>query len=492
MDPEKVLAEIQAMVAEGLINEAQANELVAESTDKPNLFALRMSVESAFDAQEAEELAEIGENPVKNFAGAALQGATFGFADELVSAAGFEHLGQNMRENQEIREERAPGATALAELAGGLALPGIPAAGAARLTPGATRGALRGAARGGLFGAVGGAASGAGFADEGERGEAALRGAQFGAGAGVVLGAPMGALGGLFGSASGRGARVADRIVQGADVESGSLLAAKGRVAAEKTRIQEELYRPLSQAHAVIDDPGVSAFLQNTSTSINTNLKNAIPRQFRAGQTRIRSGTGRATGQLVRGSSVAPSFDDLQGIRQALRDRAYDNTGKLVDREALDAADELTFVLRDVVGPSLDEADAAWRRTSANERAVDKGWDMFSEPFEKMEEVRGGLTPEQQRHFDEGRVAHISAALGQRDKAAVSLLQRYLDPGRDTREQIRSLFPADGVAFNQLERMLKSEATTAKVADFFNSTIKSGAIGATGGAITGGLVSREN
>ena len=113
-------------------------------------------------------------------------------------------------------------------------------------------------------------------------------------------------------------------------------------------------------------------------------------------------------------------------------------------------------------------------------------------PGHEGAEVRRALTPEQLDFFDQGRLAHITAQLGVRNRTAVGLLQQYLDAGPDTRARIASLFPGGegGAAFGQLERMLRSEASTAAIADFFNSTIKSGAIGATGGAITGGFMSR--
>jgi len=395
-----------------------------------------------------------------------------------------------MEKAQQSRREHAPVATALGEVAGSLMIPAIPAAGAAKASPGLARGALTGAARGGMFGAAGGALAGAGFAEEGHKAEAARSGALAGGAAGTALGIPMGAIGGLFGAGAGRGARVARKMLKLSGQPDASLLASKGRVALEKAHIQETLYRPLQEIFSVVDDGAVDAWMRNTST--NPNLKALIPRQFRAGTTRVRSGPGRATGTLVRGSSVKPSFEDLQGVRNSLRSRAYDRAGDVADREALAAADELTEIMQDVMGPDLAAADRAWARASANERAVDKGWSVYNKPFEKIEEIRVNLTPEQLDHFDQGRLAHITAELGVRNKRAVGLLQQYLDAGPDTRARVATLFPGGegGVAFTQLERMLRHEATTAAIAEFFNSTIKSGAIGATGGAITGGFMAR--
>ncbi len=493
MNPEDILQEAIAAIQQGASAD-MVDQRIAEATDYPNLFALRMAVESSFDAQAAEELAEIGDAPVRNFLGAAAQGATFGFADEIVEAVGFEQTARNMRRAQEIREERAPGATAISELAGSFVLPGLPA-GAAALGPRAmpiSRAALRGAARGGLFGgatgAAGGALAGAGAADPGERLAGAQVGGIAGGTAGAILGLPMGAFGGLFGAAAGRGSRVGREMVNLSTQPDASLLASKGRIAVEKANVQNTLYRPLQEAHEVVDDPAVMAFLQNTST--NPNLRTLVPRQFRAGTTRIRSGPGRATGTLVRGSAIPPSFQDLQGLRSTLRGRAYDRAGDVADREALAAMDELTEVMQDAFGPRLAEADAAWARLSAQERAVDKGWTLYNTSSEKIEEARQALTPDQLDSFDQGRLAHIVSELNVRNRDAVGLLQQYMDAGPETLARVRNLFPDDGIAFDQFQRMLKRERSVARVADFFNSTIKSGAIGATGGAITGGLVSR--
>jgi hypothetical protein len=488
MDSEKLLQQAIEAVRQGA-DPDEVNKRIADLSDYPNLFALQMAVESAAEFVAAEELEDIGEHPIRNFLGAMGQGVTFGFLDEIVGAAD-EGAGERMRQAQELRREHAPGATAMGEIAGSLLLPAIPALGASKAAPGLAKGAMTGAARGGLFGALGGAAAGAGFAEEGRRAEGARTGALAGGAAGTALGVPMGALGGLFGAAAGRGARVAKKMLGLANVDEASLLASKGRVAMEKAHIQETLYRPLQEAHEAVTDPGVMAWLQNTST--NQNLRAVIPRQFRAGTQRVRSGPGRATGQLVRGSEMPPSFQDLQDIRNGLRKRAYDRAGDVSDREALAAMEELTEVMEDTFGPDLAVADAAWARASSNERSLEKGWRDFNKPAEKIDEVRANLTPEQLDYFDEGRLARITAELGVRNRSAVGLLQQYLDAGPDTRRRLASLFPGEenGTAFQTLERMLKHERKTAAIADFFNSTIKSGAIGATGGAITGGLMSR--
>ncbi len=490
MDPELVLEQALAAIQAGA-NADAVDEVIGSVSDFPNLFALQNAVEASFEAQAAEELAEIGEAPVRNFLGAAAQGATFGFADELVGLASPE-AGERMRRAQDIREERAPGASALSQIAGGIMLPAIPAIGASRAAPGVLRGAATGLGRGGLFGALGGAAAGAGFAEEGQRAEAAREGALFGGLTGAALGVPFGAVGGLFGAAAGRGTRVAEKMGDLSGLDNLTLASAKGAVGLEKLDIQQTLYQPIQQANQAVDDPAILGFL--TDVAIDPNLKTLIPRQFRPGQQRLPGPTGQRGGVIVRGQEInMPSFQDLQDVRNSLRSRAFNRAGDLADREALARADELTELMEDAFGPALREADSAWARVSANERAIDQGWRRWNIFGQEVDELiqTDAFTPDQWDNFNRGRLARITAEMQQRNKEPVSALRKFLDMGPDARRSVGSMFPGgpDGPVFGQLERMLAGEARTAAIADFFNSTIKSGAIGATGGAITGGIMS---
>lgn len=150
-----------------------------------------------------------GQNPPKFQHGAfdsALQGATFGFADELGAAkdamlgrGGYSENLKDRRVAQQLYERQNPGKALSAELGGAASFSLIPGLGmanlartpaiAARLGPTATRYAAAT-----LGGATSGAITGAGTAEEGKRLEGAVRGGVTGA---VVGPAVTGALQGV-------------------------------------------------------------------------------------------------------------------------------------------------------------------------------------------------------------------------------------------------------------------------------------------------------
>ena len=464
MDEELRLLELASnALAEGADAEA-VNARIAELSRFPNLFALQSAVESADLFVEAEELAEIGEHPVRNFLGAGVQGLTGGFFDEILGAAS-PRAGQRAGRAQELREDLAPTATAASGLAGAVALPAGPLAASGRFAPGAVRGALTGAGRGGLFGALGGATTGAGFAEEGERLESAKRGAQVGGLFGAALGGPFGAIGGILGSRAGRGQRVAEEMRELSDL-SGRRSVSKGQIATEKSRIQAELYGPIQEQFSQVDDPRINVFLQDVSS--DPILRTRIPRPVR---------------NVVGSDTASPSFQDLQDIRASLRKGGREGSAK---------ATELTELMEDLVGEPLREADRAWARVNSGDRAFDKGWALFDREADLIVENRDALrTVAEREFFDEGRLSRITAKLGERERDSVGLLKKYMDAGEDTRRRVASLFPGgeSGTAFQTLQRMIAREASNAAIADFFNSAVKSAAIGAVGGGIAGSLLS---
>jgi hypothetical protein len=473
MNPEEALRLAREAIAAGESPE-YVDQQIAQLTDYPNIFALRMAVESAADFVESQELAEIGDHPIRAALGAAGQGLSFNFLDDIVGAAS-PRTGRRMERAQDLREEHAPAATAAAGLAGAMALPAGVGTGAARMTPGAVRGAVTGAARGGLFGGIGGAAAGAGAADPGERLEGAAAAAPYGAGAGAALGAPMGLIGGILGSRAGRANRVGRGMREGTGLE-GSRPALKSKIEAEKLRVQEEFYRPIQEQFSAIDDPRVHQFLQDVGT--DPVLRTKVPRPFRPGQTGIRSGPGRRTGVLVRGSAEQPSFQDLQDIRASLRKSG---------REGSARADELTEIMEDMVGEPLREADRAWARVSAQDRAFDSGWSLAqNHSADLIAENRGRLRLAGEREaFNEGVLSRIIVELRQGNNAEVATLKRFIT-GDEPRAKLAAMFPGgeSGTAFQSLLRMMRREASNADIAAFFNSSVKGAGIGlAAGGAV---------
>lgn len=468
------------------IKEESGRRGIAGGRGYPNVFALRMAMESSQHQQEAEEMQQIGEHPIRSAVGSMSQGIPIigPWLDEIVGATSAgRQVGPAMGRAQAARSEHAPGADLASQFAGGLLTAGMPAANiATRPVTGVMSGAVRGAARGGLVGAAGGAAAGAGFAEEGERVEGAVRGAKAGGVVGGVLGAPMGAVGGLFGSASGRGARIADEIYNMTGLQRRP--EAITRLAAEKAEVQTTFYRPLQQKFAQVQDLPIERFLEDLGT--DRNLRTVVPPKTRDLIRRNAASHGRSQ------PMVQPSFEDLQDLRNALRARAYDRAGDVADREALARMEELTELMQDAIGPELEAADAAWASVSGRERAMERGWQMYNKEADLIDEAREAMSPEQLEFFDSGRLARITAKMGERDRGAVGLLTQYMDAGPDTERRVASLFPGglEGGQYANFKHLIRSEATKAAIIDFFNSTVKSAAIGATGGAIAGGLMSR--
>lgn len=498
MNPEEVYEIILDEIQQGNISPEDADVLVKENTEYPNLFGLQMAIESAADFIEAEELNEIADSPIRNLLGSMFQGFTQRFGDEaLATMRPFEGMAEDMSQAQALRQEHAPDATALGEAAGMFMLPAAPAglAAAAPRTMPVAKAGLRGAARGGLIGGTTGAASAglmaAGGAEPGERIEAAKDAAMLGGGAGAVIGAPFGAFGGMLGQAAGRGGRVADKMLSLSNrAPDMTRLGQRQVMEGAKQEVQQAFYQPLQEEFKNVADPAIKNWLKVTSA--NPMLRSMIPRQFRASTQRVRSGPGRASGSRVIGSSIEPSFQQLQDLRGDLRGMAYDRAGDVIDREALAAAQELDELMGDAFGQPLRTADRLWAQISADERALDKGFAMYNKTSDEIQDLRRGLTESQRNAFDDGRLARISTELRLRDETAVGLLRQYMDAGPESIKRVADMFPggAEGTAFQQFQNLMAREASAARIADFWSSTLKSGAIAATGGAIAGGIIGR--
>lgn len=502
MNPEEILRQAQVALqpydedtGTGGYTLDEVNAVIAQKTDYPNFFALKWAVESAADFVRSEELKEIGEHPVRSFLGSLAQGLSLGGIDELIGMAN-PRLGKNLRRAQELRAEHAPGADIAAQIGGGLLTGAAPIRGASAvaqtMAPGIMRGALTGAARGAATGAAGGAASGALFARPGERVEGARTGAAFGAAGGGVLGAPMGAMGGLFGAASGRGARVADRMVELANRPRAhmGLRGVVNEINENRAVVQQNMYRPLSAANTNVDHPAIESVL--TTLGADPSFRNvALPRRLRSGYTRTAARRGRG-GVIIQRPAALPSFEDLQEVRNNLRRHAYNKDGTVANSDAVVRLEEMTQAMNEAFGDTFIEADAAWSALARQEEAAEKGWRMYNHPADEIELERDKLFkigPDALNTFDDTRLARIVDDMNTNYRGTVALLRNYMDAGESTKRKVASLFPGgmNGSAFEQLERMLSSEATNAAIAEFFNGAVKSGAIGATGGAISGGL-----
>lgn len=194
-------------------------------------------------------------------ADSALQGATFGWADELGAAkdaalggGGYSDNLRDRRVAQQMYERANPGKAMAAELGGAAAISVLPGIGAmraatmpaiaARIGPTAAR--YAGAVAGG---ATSGAITGAGTAEPGQRGEGALRGGVTGA----VIG-PM-AVGGM--QAVGKGAQVARDATVGIPVVQqavGAVSRLGGATTDFTRRAEEKLLQALKRDNLTPED----------------------------------------------------------------------------------------------------------------------------------------------------------------------------------------------------------------------------------------------
>lgn len=499
MNPEEVLAQAQAALQRGDYSPAEVDAIVGANTDYPNLFALRMAVESAEHFVEAEEMREIGEHPVRSALGSIAQALSFGAVDDIVAAAqAGRQMGGRMERAQEARERHAPGADIASQVAASLLPIGGLFSATTRFTPGAMRGMLRGSATGAATGALGGGTTGYFMAPQDatpeERAAAARSGAMFGAGGGAILGAPMGFIGGVYGSNVGRGVRVGEKIVNTAQRPRAhiGLHGISHEIDDLKREVQKDFYQPLQQANKVVDHPAIEAAVFDVAADPSFRTV-VLPRRLRAGQTRT-GGSPRGTrGTLIRRSAALPSFEDLQDIRNKLRKLTYDREGNVKDREALAKFNMFSEAMQDAFGEDLTIADAAWSRLNRQQEAVEKGWRVFNKPSDEIEMLRDELARQGEdvlNTFDDARLARIVDEFGKKERGAVGLLTEYMNAGPSMKRRVASLFPGgiEGAAFAQFEHMLKSESRNQRIADFFNSSIKSAVIGATGGAISAGLM----
>ncbi len=484
MDPQEILR--QALEAlEGGATEEAVDARIAKLreqgvTEFPNLFALRSSIEGA----EQKEISEAGlrvagdrdtrgqqfRGGASDFARMLAQGATFGFADELVGLAG----GDVEASRQRVEDLRTaqPGASLASEVAGGFLLPGVGGARAAQAGGRTARAAGRGALATGALGAAGGGLFGLGEAEGTllERAEEAKTPAVVGG----LLGAATGGAGGAAGSvlrrrAESRGAQVAEALSRTSGV-SADITGARASTRAAQGAIQQRLYRPLEEAFPSVSDPNVNNFIRELSDQPGTR---ALVRKL-----------GLSPARGVPGPARTPSFQDLQALRQQLRKRAFDSRGGVKDAVASDLADELSDLMGDTFGEPLRRADATWRQTVQQLDNLDLGWRKYNEPTAQIEEITRRMSDSQRQAFNQGRVSRIDAKLRERDKEAVGLLRKLLDSGTETRNQFRTLFP-DEQTFDQFQRFLESERSLDRVLDVYSSLARPLAVGVGAGAAFG-------
>lgn len=251
---------------------------------------LREETGGAYGLSDAQALLEQQDSSIgsRNLLRSFVQGLTFNFGDELLGAlpealGGGEGAKEEMRLREELFTEQHPIAAGVANLAGGLVLPGTAAA----------RGGMnfaRGVPRAMQFGAVQGGLGGAGATEGGltERAEGAVLPAAGGAAAGVAL--PM--VGGAVAAAFAPAQRAARRI-EAAIAEDGGRPALSNRLA--------DLEATGRGGHARLADLGPrlhqeADYIANNSDEGLVQIAEEVQNRFRNSPSRLLSGARDAYG----------------------------------------------------------------------------------------------------------------------------------------------------------------------------------------------------
>ena len=418
------------------------------------------------EGQEEAALARTAEHgPVSDFLRMAGQGATFGFADELL-APGLEGWGRMglgaltggpaglMRSAQDVwadptvqdrlAEDRqrvedlrtvAPGASLMAEMAGAAAVPvgaGGSAIRARGLWPAMKTGARAGAVAGGLFGL------GEGETPQ-ERVEGLATGAATGGALGGVVAAPthmlaagIRALPRVFGN---RPERIGEDLRRLTGVER-SLYLAMRDTDQQLERVQERFYRQFDQKYPRIENKGITTVLNDP-----------------AARTQVR-----AVSREVANGERPPSFRELQAIRNRFKKSSNSDTQAL--------ADVLTQEMEDAI-PGLSEANTRWRHIRVIETMRRSGRRMFNSPADEIEHFTEQLAADEREAFREGLVLEFVRRVERspNDKLPKGFVNTILYAGPETEALLRRGFP-DDASFNEFMRVMRTERRAAKFRQF--------------------------
>jgi hypothetical protein len=232
----------------------------------------------------------------------AAQGATFGFADEIVGLMGGDAEASRARV-QELRD-RKPVASFAAEALGGAVVPGGVGGGVGRAAVRATGNRIIGAVTGGgVGGAVGGTLAGAGEADPGNRVAGAFVGGTIGALAGGALGGVAGGAGRAASLAS--GGRVAGGAAQ--DNARSRLLHVLEQSGLNPAQMREKLLA-LGPGSVAADAGDATARLARAAVNDAPSLADGAPM---AALRRRAADRGERLAEDVRGASgLTRSFDE--------------------------------------------------------------------------------------------------------------------------------------------------------------------------------------
>ncbi|HEU0077274.1 MAG TPA: hypothetical protein VFQ76_06470 [Longimicrobiaceae bacterium] len=187
-----------------------------------------------------------------------------------------------------------------------------------------------------------------------------------------------------------RGDEIAERIATGAGIPGGKLGPAREAARRELARISETAYRPLEEAHPVIQDPTLRTLLRSPE---------------------IVPAARKVMGVKAVQQKAAPSFKELQQIRNALTSRATRNE-RAGDWHAAqmhrDAAQRLTDAMEKKL-PGYTDANAQWKLARRASSAFDEGYTAGGKANVEQIEQRLAALPEgaARDHFRRGMASRV-------------------------------------------------------------------------------------
>jgi hypothetical protein len=358
MNPDlaQLLAELQAELAkpDTQWTAAGIDKVVAEETEKlgtryPNLFALRMAVESGEDKRQAEGLTRVADRgALANTAGMAAHAGTFGMLDNLMRALGQDEAAEGWNEAVSENREFAPGASLAAEAMGGSLLP---LGAGASVVRNASRMVRVPAAMGAGLGAgiVGGGLFGAGDSDTEEPKtvremlEASVPGAVTGGAIGLLTGGVAGMAGERLSRVAGRrNARVARDLVENTGLEAAPRQVQEfaERTSADIAQVRANMYAPLEKRFKEVRGPEVARVVTEV-------MDNPDTRPFMSKMREVQRGK-------------YPSFTELQDLERKLQKAGRPEAEALRDAMRTDI-------------PGFEAADEAYAAAVAPRNAFEVG-----------------------------------------------------------------------------------------------------------------------
>lgn len=398
MDPEEI-TRAHSAIARGADPQAVAARFRERTgQDLPSPASMQDAAKQTPEAALARTNARSGSG-VTDFLAMLRHGATLGFDDDV---ADFIKPGAGAEIRQRVADRRLlnPGASALSEIAGGVAIPVGAGGSAVRAGKGLLSGVARGAAAGGAVSGVAGFGEATGTV--GERAKAAIPTTLIGTVAGGAAGSLPGLLNAAMRRAPGRGERVAKELVETTGL-SGDINAVRDASVARVRAARAQHYGPLDALGKVQVDGVPNPVTLKEAQKLLKKLEMADP----------------------------------------------------IAAQKVSAGMETAF-------PGIREADAAYAAAIGPDTALREGAKMVTKPAADIRRAQRGLLGDAATNFRQGELYRVLSKLQQRDEDAVGLLRQYMDAGPETRAQLRTMFDNDE-SFERFLGVLRREEGAEKV-----------------------------